>query len=102
MALGAIAVLRRFTPKRGSREVLVEITGEASYTTGGVVIAASNFGLNAITRLLPFPPYPLVDRTYVWDNTNSKLMAQVISTGLQVAGAVSCSADKIVCLVIGR
>ena len=100
MALGAVTILRRYPPKRGVREVLAEIVGEASYTSTGVAIAASVFGLTAITAVEPFPPYPLADRIYIWDRANGKLMAQVISTGLEASGNLS--ADKIVVHVTGR
>lgn len=100
MALGAITILRRYPPKRGVREVLALLVGEASYTSTGVAIAASAFGLNAITTIEPFAPYPLADRHYIWDRANGKLACQVISTGLEASGNLS--ADQIVLHVVGR
>lgn len=100
MAL-AFTVLRRFPPRRGIREVLVEITGDTSYPTGGTAIAASDVKLRGITRVLPQAPYPLVDRQYIWDHTNGKLMAQVVSTAAELANATNASADKIVALITG-
>lgn len=101
MAL-AFSVTKRFRQRQGIREALVEITGDASYPTGGTAIAASAVNFQAITRVLPMLPYPLADRAYIWDNTNAKLMAIVLSTGVEVANATDLSADKIVALFIGR
>ena len=101
MAL-AFTTLRRFMPQKGgTRLVLTEITGDTSYPTGGTAIAASAFNLRGITAILPYPPAPLVDRIYIWDRVNGKLMAQVVSTASQVAAAVDCSADKVVAMVVG-
>lgn len=98
----AIAVLRRYPPRRGIREVLVEITGDTSYPTGGSPIVAADVKLSAITAILPQLPYPLVDRQYIWDRANGKLMAQVVSTAAELANTTNASADKIVALVSGR
>ena len=98
----AIAFLRKYPPRRAIRERLILITGDTSYPTGGSAISAANVQLTAITALLPQNPYPLVDRIYVWDRTNGKLIAQVASTGAQVANATDLSADKIAALVSGR
>ena len=102
MALGAITFLRKIAPRRGVRKRIVLLVGEASYTTGGVAVTAANFQLNAIDSMFFNQPYPLVNRQYVFDKANSKIQAQVPSTGAEVAGAVNCSADQIVIEVSGR
>jgi len=100
MALTSITVLRRFPPKRGVRQVLVEIVGEGTYTASGIAIGASAVGLNAITAVECAPPYPLVNAQYLWDKTNGKLQAQVVTTGAEFSGVAS--AHKIVALFTGR
>ena len=100
MALTSITVLRRYPPKRGMRQVLVEIVGEGTYTSTGIAIAASAFGLNAITAVECAAPYPLVNASYLWDRANGKLQCQVMSTGAEFSGPAS--AHKIVAMVHGR
>lgn len=78
------------------------MVGEASYTTGGVAVTAATFQLNAIDAILFSNPYPLVNRQYIFDKTNSKIMAQVVSTGVEVAGANNNSADIVIMTVYGR
>ena len=102
MALGAITFIRKLAPRRGVRIRKVLLVGEASYTTGGVAVTAANFQLNAIDGIFCANPYPLVNRQYIFDKANSKFMAQVVSTGAEVAGAVNCSADQIILTVYGR
>lgn len=99
----SIAVIKRFPPEKGGlRRVMVEITGDSSYPTGGTAIAASDLKLSEIYMVHPANPYPLVDRIYLWDHANLKLMAQVPSTGAEVANTTNCSADKVRAQVIGR
>jgi len=102
MALGAITFIRKLAPRRGVRIREVLMVGEASYTTTGVPVTAATFQLNAIDAIFCAAPYPLANRQYVFDKTNSKIMAQVVSTGVEVAGAVNCSADQVNLLVYGR
>jgi hypothetical protein len=102
MALGAITFIRKLAPRRGVRIRICLLVGEASYTTGGVAVTPANFLLNAIDGIFFSAPFPLVDRVYIFDKANSKIMAQVGSTGAQVAGAVSCAADQIILTVYGR
>jgi len=102
MALGAITFIRKLAPRRGVRVREVLLVGEAAYTSTGVAVTAANFQLNAIDAIFPSLPFPLVNRQYIFDKANSKIMAQVPSTGAEVAGAVNCSADQILLLVYGR
>lgn len=100
MPLGAITVLRRIHPRRGVREVVFQMPGAASYTTGGDAITAANLNLNAITDI-QFHVSGVVDRQYLFDKANSKVMAQVISTGAQVAGSTNLSTDTVLGRAIG-
>lgn len=102
MALGAITFIRKVAPRRGVRIREVLLVGEASYTTTGVAVTAANFQLNAIDAIFISNPYPLVNRQYIFDKTNSKIMAQVVSTGAEVAGATNCAADQLILTVYGR
>ena len=88
---------------RGIRRVFCEVTGESSYTTGGVVVAASDVGLKGaiIALYLNAFPTPSVDRYYIWSRATGKLQAIVRSTGAEVAGAVNCSADKVLAEIVG-
>ena len=102
MALGAITFIRKVAPRRGVRIREVLLVGEASYTTGGVAVTAATFQLNGIDAIFISTPFPLVNRQYIFDKTNSKIMAQVVSTGAEVAGANNNSADQIIMTVYGR
>lgn len=88
---------------RGLRRVFVEITGETSYVTGGTAIAASDVGLKGaiLAVYINAFPTPLVDRFYMWIRSTGKLQAAVRSTGAEVAGAVNCSADKVLAEIVG-
>jgi hypothetical protein len=81
--------------------MLIEITGDNPYPSGGSPITAATLKVNSILAILPQEPYPLADRWYIWDRTNGKLMCQVISTAAE-AGAIDLSADRIVAVVIAR
>src|SRR5262245_41741955 len=100
MALGAITFIRQIAPRRGVRQRVCLMVGEASYTTGGVAITPATFRLNAIDAIIFSNPYPLVNRQYVYDKANSKIMAQVVSTGAEVAGANNNAADQVMMRVI--
>ena len=102
MALGAVTFIRKVAPRRGVRVREVLLVGEASYTTGGVAVTAATFLLNGIDAIFFSNPFPLVNRQYIFDKTNSKIMSQVVSTGAEVAGAANCSADQIIMTVYGR
>lgn len=102
MALGAITFIRKVAPRRGVRIREVLMVGEASYTSTGVPVTAATFLLNAIDAIFFSLPYPLSIRQYIFDKANSKIMTQVVSTGVETAGAVNCSADQVIMTVYGR
>ena len=102
MALGAITFIRKIAPRRGVRQRICLMVGEATYTATGVPITAATFLLNGIDAIFFENPYPLVNRQYLFDKTNSKIQAQVVSTGVEVAGGTNCSADQVLMRVVGR
>ena len=64
------------------REVIVDITYDASYTTGGLSLPASALGFG--TSLRAVIPTPSTDgHTFAYDYTNATLMA--FSGGTEVA-----------------
>jgi len=87
----------------GYKDMLIEITGEASYVTNGSAITAAQLGVNSILALVPKKVYPLVARQYIWDRGTGKLVGQKLdATGAEVVAATNCSADKIVARVYAR
>ena len=102
MALGAITFLRKLKNRNGVRERVISMVGATSYTTGGDAITAANVQLNAIDAIFFELPNPLSDLAFIYDKTNGKVMAQVISTGLEVAGATNLSTKTVRAHVIGR
>jgi hypothetical protein len=105
MALG-VSVLKRirypWAGGYGIKDLIIEVTGEASYVTNGSAITAAQLNVNSILAIAPSDPYPLVARNYVWDRGTGKLLAQAAGTGNEVSAATNCSADKIVCTVYAR
>ncbi len=106
MALG-VAVLKRLRRPWGGgygiKDLLIEVTGEASYVTNGSAITAAQLNVNAIIAVVPRRPYPLVARQYIWDRGTGKLLAQKLDgTGAEVISTTNCSADKVVCMVYAR
>ena len=104
MALGVAVVKRIRYPWSmgggfGIKDVLIEVTGEASYVTGGSAITAAQLNVNRIIAVLPNDPYPLVGRSYLWNRTTGMLQAQV-PAGTEVTSTTNCSADKVVCYVV--
>ena len=102
MALGAITFIRKVAPRRGVRIREVLMVGEGSYTSTGVPVTAATFQLNAIDAIFFSLPFPLSIRQYIFDKANSKIMTQVVSTGVETAGAVNCAADQVIMIVYGR
>jgi len=86
------------------------ITGPASYTTGGVLISATRFGL--LTKLALVIPETLsasgtyfvkILRTGTGTNVNTVLVQWFVqSTGAQVANGTSLSAESVRIMVIGN
>lgn len=106
MALTAanITFIRKHQPgmKAGDWGVkmrLVQISGDSAISAGGSAITAGLFQLNAIDGMQLALPYPLVNRRYIFDKTNSKLQVQV-AAGTEFTG--DASADKVLALVWGR
>jgi len=99
-----ITILRRDQPGMkagdwGVRQRLVLISGDSAVGAGGSAITASLFQLNAIDHIQCCLPYPMVDRRYIFDKTNTKLQVQV-AAGTEFTG--NASADKVIALVTGR
>ena len=102
MAIGAITFVRKMRPRNGIRERIISMVGAASYTTGGDAITAANLQLAAIDAIFFELPNPLADLAFIFDKTNLKIMAIVLSTGLQVAAATNLSTSTVRAHVVGR
>jgi len=83
----------------GIRRRLVLIAGDSAVGAGGSAITAALFQLNVIDHMQLALPYPLVDRKYIFDKTNTKLQVQV-AAGTEFTG--NASADRVLALVTGR
>jgi len=106
MALSAanISILRKDQPFMkagdwGVKQRLVLISGDSAVVAGGSAITAALFQLNAIDDIQCCLPYPLVDRRYIFDKTNTKLQV-IVAAGTEFTG--NASADRVVALVTGR
>lgn len=109
MALGVTVLKRLRRPWGGSygiKDLIIEVTGETSYATGGSAITAAQLGVKSILAINPMPVYgtalSATGRKYVWNRSTGMLMAQVIGTGAQEAALAACQTDKVVCRVYAR
>lgn len=84
------------------RRWLGTITFDSSYPTGGEAIAASDFGLAQIEHVQLATGVGALDITPHWDQTNSKIILAVSSTGLQVANTTDMSATTVIATVHGK
>lgn len=78
---------------------LVLINGDGAVGAGGSAVTAALFKLNAIDGMQLALPYPLVNRRYLFDKTNTKLQVQV-AAGTEFTG--DASADRVLALIWGR
>ena len=90
----------------GSRHrAFLDITGPASYTTGGEPLTPGQLGLGGVDF---FPSQVVMDSTHttlkvvIYDIATSKLLWFVESTGAEVAGAVDLSDFTFRVLVHGK
>lgn len=84
----------------GDRKVVLStVTFDDSYPTGGEAVTAALFGLGLLTTVIPISDNGT--NPVAWDGTNSKLLAYVRTTGVEVANAVDLSASVTHLLAIG-
>lgn len=86
-------------PPGNRRRVSVNLTGDASYPTGGSTINPLIFGMSKIDQVMAGFDTTGV-RYYVWDSINSKLKA-FDGVGTEEANATVCSADIIPAVIWG-
>jgi len=104
MALGTITYHNYDQPGMkasdwGVRQRLVTIVGDNAVPAGGTPITAATFKLNSIDHMEFTIPYPLVNRQYFFDKTNSKIQIRV-AAGTEFTG--DASADRVQILITGR
>lgn len=93
------------TPKReyvaGDRlRLIVDITGDSSYPTGGSSLTLAMLGLFELDAFEPQMP-PSGVRTYQYDYANLKLKA-FSAFNTEVSNATDCSADVVRCIITGK
>jgi hypothetical protein len=87
-----------------TREAIVDVTFDASYPTGGLSFVASDIDPSAAAALA-FDWVAAGSRTvpgsnyFYYDYTNKKLMAFVITTGVEVGNGVSLATAIVRCHV---
>jgi hypothetical protein len=83
--------------------VFANILFDASYPTGGELVAASDFpSINVIDEIVIANQDPDGATEVAWDITVGKLLAFVASTAAQVANATDPGIAELRVLVIGR
>ena len=86
-----------------AEELLVDLTGPASYTTGGEDLTAADLPFRAGTRVDWVKGRSASgDFWLLHDRAGSKLQVFVAATGVEVAGAVDLSAETFAARVLGR
>ena len=75
-----------------------------SYTTGGDALAKANHGLERVDTVLitgsEITTAAIKDHGLMWDRANGKLLAVVLSTGVEVAAAVDLGEHEL--LILGK
>lgn len=93
-------VITKNTVYGDQRVVFDTVTFDSSYPTGGEAVVATDFGLTSLFTIIPLSDNGT--NVIAFDKTNSKLLAYVRTTGVEVANATDLSASVTHLMVIGN